>query len=304
MIKQTLCFSNPAYLSTKNEQLAIKTDESEATRPIEDLGVVILDNQQITITQHTIAKLLENNVALITCDSKHLPTGMFLNLNGNTLQSNRFKAQVEASEPLKKSLWQQTVQAKIKNQSALLSHLGKDAKRMDYLQRKVKSGDPDNCEAQAASYYWKLVFEEHIQGFSRSPEGTPPNNLLNYGYAILRAAVARALVGTGLLPTLGIFHRNQYNAYCLADDIMEPYRPYIDYAAIEYMAQYGVPPEMLNPGISRHFLTVLQADVYFEKERSPLLVALTRTTASLMACFQGKKRRILYPELTYAFRQN
>ena len=304
MIKQTLYFGNPAYLSTKNGQLIIKTDECETSRPIEDIGVVLLDNPQITITQHTITKLLENNVAFIHCNEKHMPIGMLLNLDGNTLQRQRFQKQIEASEPLKKKLWQQTVQVKIKNQAAVLSHLGKDVKRMNYLQKNVKSGDQNNCEAQAASYYWKLVFDSHIQDFSRSQDGEPPNNILNYGYAVLRAATARALAGTGLLPTLGIFHRNQYNAYCLADDIMEPYRPYVDYAVIEYMARYGIPPKIINTEIKKHFLAILQTDVYFEKERSPLLVALTRTTASLLACFQGKKRKILYPELSDAFKQD
>ena len=304
MIKQTLYFGNPAYLSTKNEQLVIKTDDIETARPIEDIGIVMLDNPQITITQLTITKLLENNAAFIHCNEKHMPVGMLLNLDGNTLQRQRFQKQIEASEPLKKQLWQQTVQAKIKNQAALLSHLGKDTKRMSYLQKSVKSGDPKNCEAQAASYYWKLVFKEHTQAFSRSQDGPPPNNMLNYGYAVLRAAMARALVGTGLLPTLGIFHRNQYNAYCLADDIMEPYRPYVDHAVVEYISQHGIPPETLRPEISRHFLTILQADVYFEKERSPLLIALTRTTASLFACFQGKRRKIIYPDLNNAFKKD
>ncbi|MCL2218330.1 MAG: type II CRISPR-associated endonuclease Cas1 [Chitinispirillia bacterium] len=304
MIKQTLYFGNPAYLSTKNGQIVIKTDDTVTTRPIEDIGIVILDDTQITITQSTITKLLENNVAFIHCNEKHMPVGMLLNLDGNTLQRQRFQKQIEASEPLKKQLWLQTVQAKIKNQASLLSHLGKDIKRMNYLQKSVKSGDPNNREAQAASYYWKHIFEDHIPDFSRSQDGPPPNNILNYGYAILRAAMARALVGTGLLPTLGIFHRNQYNAYCLADDIMEPYRPCVDYAVIEYIAQHGIPPETLCPKFSKHFLTVLQTDVYLGKERSPLLVALTRTSASLLACFQGKKRKILYPELNNAFKKN
>jgi CRISPR-associated protein Cas1 len=304
MIKQTLYFGSTAYLSTKNGQLIIKTATEETSRPIEDIGVVLLDSPQITITQHTVTKLLEDNAALIYCNEKHHPVGMLLNLDGNTLQHQRFQKQIAASEPLKKKLWQQKDKKKIWNQAALLSYLGKDVKRMVYLQKRVQSGDPDNCEAQAASYYWKLVFEDKIQNFSRNPEGIPPNNLLNYGYAVLRAAMARALVGTGLLPTLGIFHRNQYNAYCLADDIMEPYRPYVDCAVVEYLAQHGTPPEELNKEINRHFLTILQADIYFEKERSPLLVALTRTTASLFACFQGKKRKILYPELNYEHRQN
>ena len=299
MIKQTLSFSNPAYLSASKAQLVIKTSELTTTRPIEDIGVVILDNPQITITQNAMALLLENNVALITCDAKHIPVGMFLNLDGNTLQSNRFKIQIEASEPLKKQLWQQTVQAKILNQAAVLKQLGKDTKRLEYLAKTVNSGDTNNCEAQAASYYWKLIFEGYIKDFSRLREGEPPNNLLNYGYAIVRAAAARALVGSGLLPSFGIFHKNQYNAYCLADDIMEPYRPYVDLAVVEKLAE-GLPINEdleLNPEIKKHLLTVLKCDCHFEREKSPMLVALTRTSASLIACLEGKKKKILYPKI-------
>ena len=294
MIKQTLDFSNPSYLSASNAQLVIKTSEKTITRPIEDIGVVILDNQQITITQNAMALLLENNVAIITTNSKHLPVGMFLNLDGNTLQSNRFQKQIEASEPLKKSLWQQTVQAKILNQVAVLKQRGKDVKRLDFLANTVNSGDTNNCEAQAASYYWNLIFEDHIQNFSRSPEGEPPNNLLNYGYAIVRAATARALVGSGLLPTFGIFHKNQYNAYCLADDVMEPYRPYVDLAVFSLLGDLSME---LTSETKKYLLNILACDCYFEREKSPMLVALTRTTASLVACFEGKKKKILYPRI-------
>ena len=294
MIKQTLDFSNPSYLSASNAQLVIKTSEKTITRPIEDIGVVILDNQQITITQNAIALLLENNVAIITTNSKHLPVGLFLNLDGNTLQSNRFQKQIEASEPLKKSLWQQTVQAKILNQVAVLKQRGKDVKRLDFLANTVNSGDTNNCEAQAASYYWNLIFEDHIQNFSRSPEGEPPNNLLNYGYAIVRAATARALVGSGLLPTFGIFHKNQYNAYCLADDVMEPYRPYVDLAVFSLLGDLSME---LTSETKKYLLNILACDCYFEREKSPMLVALTRTTASLVACFEGKKKKILYPRI-------
>jgi CRISPR-associated protein Cas1 len=294
MIKQTLDFSNPSYLSASNAQLIIKTSEKTITRPIEDIGVVILDNQQITITQNAIALLLENNVAIITTNSKHLPVGMFLSLDGNTLQSNRFQKQIEASEPLKKSLWQQTIRAKILNQAAILKQRGKDIKRLDFLANTVNSGDTNNCEAQAASYYWNLIFEDHIQDFSRSPEGEPPNNLLNYGYAIVRAATARALVGSGLLPTFGIFHKNQYNAYCLADDVMEPYRPYVDLAVLSLLGDLSME---LTSETKKHLLNILACDCYFEREKSPMLVALTRTTASLVACFEGKKKKILYPRI-------
>lgn len=297
MIKQTLCFSNPAYLSVTKNQLVIKTGDISTTRPIEDIGVVVLDNSQITITQSAMALLLENNVALITCNAKHIPTGMFLNLEGNSLQSNRFQTQIAASEPLKKNLWQQTVQAKILNQASVLKLQGKDIKRMEYLAKTVSSGDSTNCEAQAANYYWKQIFKDYIDDFSRSPNGEFPNNLLNYGYAIVRAATARALVGSGLLPTFGIFHRNQYNAYCLADDIMEPYRPYIDQAVIKILAEKQDQETELNSEIKKQLLGILAQDCYFEKEKSPMLVALSYTSASLIACFEGKKKKILYPKI-------
>ena len=308
MIKRTLYFGSPTYLSMKNKQMLIRLPEvvkndslpdsfkadAEQSRPIEDIGVVILDHQQITITHGLLTALLKNNVAVIQCDETHHPIGLMLNLDGNTLQAQRFKAQIEASEPLKKQLWQQTVVAKITNQKALLQSMGKDVKKLDFLIGNVKSGDADNCEARAAAYYWGLLFEDYIQGFRREREGTPPNNLLNYGYAILRAAVARALVGSGLLPTLGIFHRNQYNAYCLADDIMEPYRPFVDVAVLA-LVRKGVNYSSLSPQIKNDLFSVLTQDTVFEKDRSPLMVGLTKTTASLIACFEGNKRKIVYP---------
>lgn len=240
MIKRTLYFGNPAYLSLKDCQLVvrmpeiIKADlpelfETKTTRtiPIEDIGVVVLDNRQITITQGLLDALLENNCALITCDKSRMPVGLMLPLCGNTTQNERFRTQIDASLPLKKQLWQQTVQAKIKNQAALLHERGVVVSNMLIWSDKVKSGDSDNLEARAAAYYWKNIFP-FIDDFTRGRDGIPPNNLLNYGYAILRAVIARALVSSGLLPTLGIHHHNRYNAYCLADDIMEPYRPYVD----------------------------------------------------------------------------
>src|SRR5574344_1619126 len=247
MIKKTLYFGNPAYLSLTNKQLVIKLPEvenaeniSEVTRkesvrtiPVEDIGIIILDHQRITITQGLIATLLDNNTALISCNDKRMPTGMLLPLQGNTVYSERFRQQIEASVPLKKQLWQQTVKAKIENQAAILSqHTLKSVARMYVMAKDVKSGDPDNYEAQAAVYYWKYIFTD-MPDFIRDPDGTPPNNLLNYGYAILRATVARALVASGLLPVEGIHHHNRYNAYCLADDIMEPYRPFVDKMVIE-----------------------------------------------------------------------
>ncbi len=296
MIKRTLYFGNPAYLKTKDEQLVFEGGDTGETKqvPIEDIGVLILDHQQITITQALIAKLLANNVALITCDNGHHPTGLLLNLDGHTLQSAKFTAQVEASAPLKKQLWQQTVSAKIDNQAAILEWLRIPVTNMKNWSKEVKSGDSENHEATAAAYYWKNIFPDFLQ-FRRERYGPPPNNLLNYGYAILRAVVARSLVASGLLPTLGIFHKNQYNAYCLADDIMEPYRPFVDRIVWDIVRMNGNYLE-LSPKMKQQLLNIPAMDVKIRNEKSPLLVAVQKTTASLTKCFEGKQRKIDYPE--------
>lgn len=297
MIKRTLYFGNPAYLKTSNEQLVIEMQDSGETKtvPTEDIGLLILDHQQITITHALIAKLLEKNVAVITCDHTHHPTGLLLNLDGHSLQSQKFKAQLEASVPLKKQLWQQTIMCKINNQAALLQKNNKKYEVLNTFSKDVKSGDSENHEAKAASYYWKNIFPEVIQ-FSRDRFGLPPNNFLNYGYAILRAVVARSLVGSGLLPTMGIHHRNQYNSYCLADDIMEPYRPYVDMLVCKMMNE-DEPPFEMNTDAKKLLLTLPAMDVYIEEQKSPLLNAVQKTTASLAKCFEGKARKITYPEI-------
>lgn len=309
MIKRTLYFGNPAYLSKKNEQLLVRLPEVEindtlseiikkeaqATIPIDDIGIVILDDQRIIITQGLIEGLLANNVALVTCDSTHHPTGLMLNLAGNSLQSAKFQAQLNASQPLSKQLWQQTIKAKITNQAMLLKRFGNEAGNLLKWAGEVKSGDPDNLEARAATYYWKNLFPE-IHGFKREREGPPPNNLLNYAYAILRAIVARNLVGSGLLPTLGIHHRNQYNHYCLADDIMEPYRPFADALVCEIIRN-GEDHTELNTSVKKQLLGLVTVDVILDDERSPLMNAVQRTTASLAKCFEGKAKKVLYPKL-------
>ncbi len=309
MIKRTLCFSNPAYLSLRNAQLVIKLPEVEkadvsdsfkreatTTIPIEDIGVVVLDNKQITITQGVLEALLENNCAVITCDSSHLPVGLMLPLCGNTTQNERFRCQLDASLPLKKQLWQQTVQYKIRNQAAVLQMThGSVARNMLAWAADVKSGDSDNLEARAAVFYWRNLFAD-IPNFTREREGVAPNNLLNYGYAILRAIVARGLVASGLLPTLGIHHHNRYNAYCLADDIMEPYRPYVD-ALVVKLRQRGAVGDELSIEMKRELLQIPTLDVTIGGKRSPLMVAVGQTTASLYRCFNGEQRKITYPEM-------
>ena len=310
MIKKTLYFGNPAYLSLRNKQLVIRLPEVESgnmpdemkreaitTVPIEDIGVVVLDNRQITITQGLVAALLQNTTALITCDDRRMPTGLLLPLQGNTVQNERFRSQLEASQPLRKQLWQQTVRAKIENQAAVLRlYTVKSVARMYTMADNVKSGDSDNFEAQAAVYYWKNVFTD-IPTFIRDQNGDPPNNLLNYGYAILRAVVARALVSSGLLPVYGIHHHNRYNPYCLADDIMEPYRPYVDMQVLNIMQQYEEIPENLPKEMKRDLLSIPVVDTMIGGKKRPLMIAVSETTASLAKCFAGELRKISYPTI-------
>ena len=266
------------------------------TVPVEDIGVVLLDNRQITITQGLLDALLANNCAVITCDSQHLPTGLLLPLEGNSLQCERFTDQLQASLPLKKQLWQQTVQAKIRNQAALLKRsCSVETGNMLAWANQVKSGDSENMEARAAAYYWRNLFPD-IEGFIRDREGEFPNSLLNYGYAILRTIVARALVSSGMLPTWGIHHHNRYNAYCLADDIMEPYRPYVDGLVLRLMEKYPSVTELDTP-MKRELLAVPVLDVTMEGLRRPLMVAVSQTTSSLYKCFSGELRKIIYPVL-------
>ena len=270
--------------------------ETTRTIPIEDIGVVVLDNRQITLTHGLLEALLENNCAVITCDSKGMPVGLLLPLYGNTTQNERFRRQIDASLPLKKQLWQQTVKTKISNQAAILSrHSTENTRCMSIWVNEVKSGDTDNMEARAAACYWKVLLRD-IPGFTRDKDGIPPNNLLNYGYAILRAIVARALVCSGLLPTLGIHHHNRYNAYCLADDIMEPYRPYVDDLIMKIIND-GIDYQEITKEIKTRLLSIPTIEVNIAGKKSPLFVAMSQTTASLYKCFAGESRRILYPEI-------
>jgi len=300
MIKQTLYFSNPFHLSTQLSQLIITSKESGEIkqRPIEDIGFVILDHQEITFTQSVIQELAENNVAVVFCDKTHHPSSMLFPLDGNTLQSERYKHQINASEPLKKQLWQQTIKAKIRNQGQLFNILGKDDEALKRYATKVLSGDTTNEEAQAARHYWSHIFaSEGGVAFIRDRFGMPPNPTLNFGYTILRSAVARALVGSGLIPTLGIHHHNKYNAFCLADDIMEPYRPFVDKLVVEIRNDY---PDyhVMTKEIKAKLIGVISMDVMMGENKSPLMIAVSQTTASLVRCFEGKEKQIKYPTLS------
>lgn len=294
MVKRTLHFSNPAYLSCKNQQLIVELQgetKTIKTVPIEDLGIVILEHPQITLTTRLLELLLENKVAVITCNSKYLPNGVLLPLDGNSEQTERYRTQVESSIPLKKQLWQQTVKCKIENQALLLKTKGENNERLLYLKDKVQSGDPTNCEGQAASYYWGKIYGS---SFTRTRDEDTPNAQLNYAYAILRSVVARGLVSSGMLPSFGIFHRNKYNAFCLADDIMEPYRPFVDWKVLNLE---GIDEN--EDGLTREhkieLLKIPQLDVEINGVKRPLFHAVSITTASLFKCFAGESRKISYP---------
>lgn len=304
MIKRTLCIETPCHLKCSNEQLVVSyghvkglEDRADKTVPIEDIGMLVLEHQQITLSHYLLDKLVTNNVAVIICNESHHPTGMLLSLESNTLQSERFRAQIDATEPLKKQLWQQTVKAKISNQAVVLKKWNINNKLLVNLAAEVKSGDANNSEAIAAAHYWQNLLPVAWQFFRRR-DGPPPNNLLNYGYAILRAGMARAIVGAGLLPTLGIFHRNRYNAYCLADDIMEPYRPFVD-VIVRSIIDTTSHVETLTAELKVQLLKIPTVDVLINDESSPLMIAMQRTAASLAKCYNGETRKILYPAMLF-----
>ncbi|MFZ5939932.1 MAG: type II CRISPR-associated endonuclease Cas1 [Bacteroidota bacterium] len=295
MLKRTIFITQPQHLSVKDHQLLAESRESGEVRkvPVEDLGFLVIENQQVSLTPPLLNELNENNVAVVFCDQQHLPSSMLLNLDGHHLQGELFRKQTGASEPLKKNLWKQVVEQKIRNQAGLLRIRKEEYRDLLTLAANVKSGDSSNQEGTAARLYWKRLIGE---SFIRDRYGAPPNSMLNYGYTILRAAVARALAGSGLLATLGIHHHNRYNAFALADDIMEPYRPFVDRVVCDLNLKHPGQRE-LTTEIKAALLEVLSADTRFGKNLRPLMVGLSSTTASLARCFSGEQRSIEYPLL-------
>ena len=294
MVKRTLSFSRPCILSLKNCQMVIKMKDDPdfiRTVPVEDIGFVLLENQQISITMPLLNALADNNAAVIVCTDKMMPNAMFLNLDSNSVQGERYRDQINASEPLKKNLWKQTVEAKIRNQAALLDKLDKDGSKLKPYWQNVKSGDSDNREGVAAKIYWDALFGDD---FMRYRNGASPNEMLNYGYTVLRAAVARSLMGSGLFPAFGIYHRNRYNAFPLADDIMEPYRLFVDEIVFDL---YANGETELNKDVKAEILKLLYVDTAFDKVTRPLDLGLSVTTSSLAKCFSGEQKKIMYPLL-------
>ena len=277
----------------KNCQLVVENHNTGEikTTPIEDIGVVIIENQMANITIPALNAMTENNCAVVFCDSRHMPASMLMNLDSNAVQAETYKFQIDASVPLKKNLWKQVVEAKIKNQANLLNEIGKDGNILKPCYSNVKSGDADNREGIAARLYWKELFGD---SFNRNREGEDPNSLLNYGYSILRAGMSRAIMGSGLFPAFGLFHKNRYNAFPLADDLMEPYRPYVDQMVYQLL-QCG--ETTLNTESKKVLLRIMFIDARFKDMTRPLELALSSTTASLVKCLRGELKSLSFPIL-------
>ena len=295
MIKRVIDISEGAYLHLKHQQCVIeKKGEVVGQAPIEDLGVLILQHPAIVLTQQLIVACQKHKVVVVFCDDKHLPYSVILPIaESNILHSKILKLQVAISEPTRKRLWQQIVQQKIQQQARTLLLANKPAARLTKLATQVKTGDHGNCEAIAAQAYWKLLFGKT---FKRDTDLEGINSLLNYGYAIVRAAVARSVCGAGLHPTLGLFHSNQYNALCLADDLMEPFRPWVDYLVYKMaMANDAV---MVNKQSKQVLLGLLSEPVLYKKKAMPFMVALHYLMADLKRCYSNTIKTLPYPALT------
>lgn len=294
MIKRIVEISTPSYLHLRNQQMIIEREGDEiGSVPIEDLGVLILDHPAITHTQALLTACFENNVVVLVCDSKHLPSAILLPLDGHTLHSKTLGLQIAATEPACKRLWQRVVQAKIREQAKVLHSATGDDKPLHAYAAKVKSGDPENIEAQAARIYWQRLFGPE---FRRDPDTPGINAMLNYGYAVMRGAVARAVVGAGLHPALGVHHRNQYNSFALADDLMEPLRPLVDIKVYEVSELLPETPELTTQN-KRALLEILDWSCIIGERKFPLMVGLHHYAASVRKVLAGEEKEVEIPVL-------
>jgi len=296
MIKRIIEISQArTYLAIKYGQLIIKEEGQQvASIPCEDIGVLLVDHRGTTYTHSVFTELLRCGAAVVLCGENHHPSGMLLPLESNTLQTEHFRRQIFAKVPVKKRLWKQIIRAKIKHQAKLL---GKDSdvyRALIALKDRVRSGDPDNIEAQASRKFWPSYLQDFE--FRRNVNGPPPNNMLNYGYMVMRAAVARALCSAGLHPSIGIHHRNRYNAFCLADDILEPFRGFVEAKVRDICESEGVTDE-LDQSIKAGLLEVLYEPVVIGGFKGPLMVGLHRTMASLQRCFAGEQKEMDLPRI-------
>ena len=294
MLKRSLVFMHPAALSLRNGQMVIirkEIPDDNLTVPIEDIGLVMINHAMVSLTIPLLNALTEQNVAVIFCNEKGMPASMLYNLQGNTTQGETLRNQLEAGEVLKKTLWKQIIETKIKNQAALLNKMGKEGSILKPLYTNVKSGDSDNREGIAARLYWTALFG---RAFIRDRNIPGINSLLNYGYSVLRAAVTRALVSSGLFPALGIFHHHRSNAFPLSDDLMEPFRPFVDEIVFELTTQDETE---LSTATKSRLIRVLYVDTYFSKVTRPLSVGLSMTMASLAKCYAKEQKKLVVPLL-------
>lgn len=272
--------------------ISFKEIEREPTSvPIEDIGCVIIENQRVGITIPLINALADSNVQVIFCNNKNMPNSMLYNLDNNITQGETLRNQMAVGETLKKQMWKQIVEAKIRNQSRLLDKIGCNGAILRPYYQNVKSGDADNREGIAARLYFQELMGKN---FVRDRQMFGINALLNYGYTILRAAVARSLVASGLFPAIGIYHHHRSNAFPLADDMMEPYRPYVDEAVYEMICEGEIE---LTQMVKTRLINVLYTDTYFEKVTRPLSVGLSLSSASLVRCYSKEQNTLTFPLL-------
>jgi CRISPR-associated protein Cas1 len=294
MLKKTVEFSTPGTrLSVALKQLVIeRPDHPKAALPIEDLGVVIVDDARATYTQAVFIELLEAGATVMVTGRNHLPAGMMLPIDAHHIQTERHRAQVEASEPTKKRIWQSLVAAKIALQGEVLNHFTGADGGLGPMSKRVRSGDPDNLEAQAAQRYWPRLFGD---GFRRDREADDANALLNYGYAVVRAAAARAVVAFGLIPSLGVFHKNRSNPFCLADDLFEPYRPLVDWRVKNLIMETDA-VSLSDRTTRAALLSVFNETILVAGRRMPLLVGVQTSAASMARALTGGERTLALPE--------
>jgi len=296
MIKKILEISqSKTRLSVRNSQLVVEGPEGERAIPCEDVGLLVVDHPGTVYTHGVFTALVEAGAAVVLCGRDHLPGGMFLPVSGHSVQTQRWAEQLAAKEPVKKQMWRQLVQAKIRHQAKVLGYESETGKQLLEMAKEVRSGDAGNLESQASRKYWPA----YLSGvnFRRRRDGAAPNGMLNYGYTVVRSAIARALCGAGLLVSLGVHHRNKYNAFCLADDVLEPFRGYVDAAVLEIWEEKSEEEEEVTQEVKARLLSVLYQSVTIGGFTGPLMVGLHRTAASAVRCFTGEQKEMDLPEL-------
>ncbi len=284
-----------AHLSVWKGLLCVqRRDKEEITIPFDEIAVVVGTHRELTFTQAFFARLAENNGVFIACNEKSVPVAFMLPLEGHHLQSEQYALQAQSKEPVKKRLWQSVVRSKIRAQAYLLHELYDTDYGLLRMAERVRSGDPENVEGQASRRYWAHLFQDDPQ-FRRNRDAPGRNALLNFGYTILRAVTARAICAAGLHPSVGIHHHNRYDAYLMADDLMEPFRTLVDRAVVHYTAPPDIEPP-LDKEAKRVLYQALREPVLLEGEQRTLFDALSRVCASLVRVFRGEGSSLVLPE--------